>query len=63
MIVSGFRVMSFSIGTMVRTDIRLQPSPSVIQTVLSWTITQSICDRVCENWPCSHLVVIRETLV
>ena len=23
----------------------------------------SICDNICENRPCSHLVVIRETLV
>ena len=23
----------------------------------------SICDRLCENRPCSHLVIIRETLV
>ena len=22
-----------------------------------------ICDRLCTNWPCLHLVVIRETLV
>ena len=22
-----------------------------------------ICDRICENQPCTHLVVIRETLV
>ena len=25
--------------------------------------TTPICDRLCENRPCSHLVVIRETLV
>ena len=23
----------------------------------------AICDRLCENQPCSHLVVIRETFV
>ena len=27
------------------------------------TYTYIICDRLCENRPCSHLLVIRETLV
>ena len=26
-------------------------------------IIYSICDRLCKNRPCSHLVVIRETAV
>ena len=26
-------------------------------------LDQTICDRLCENRPCSHLVVIRETLI
>ena len=30
---------------------------------ITWMVCTHICDRLCENRPCSHLVVIRETLV
>ena len=38
-------------------------SIEVSMSALQHTQYLVICDRLCENRPCSHLLVIRETLV
>ena len=35
----------------------------IVTTSILHEIYVVICDRLCENRPCSHLVVFRETLV
>ena len=39
------------------------PEDHVAMTTQIPTLTEDICDRLCENQPCLHLVVITETLV
>ena len=35
----------------------------ILYFFILWKFSREICDRLCENRPCSHLIVLRETLV
>ena len=55
---------------MLYTSLKLYVAINPVMSYTSQCYTQScnrmsypICDRLCENQPCLHLVVIRETLV
>ena len=62
-----YNVTSSDVGTYTcnYSNIIGSTTRSGILTVTSkfYTSNNHVCDRLCENWPCSHLVVIRETPV
>ena len=58
-----YKTMAAPTHVTVLTVHGLQYKAMAVPMHMTVPIVRSICDRLCENRPCSHLVVIRETLV